>query len=147
MNITDYYPITYVPSKLTFKFFSEGANGVFQMLVMFQPTEIENRFNLALCAVVDGKLRDDINTNNDDFLKIFSTVAVAAYTFLEIHPGATLEIGASDDRRLRVYNGIIRRRLREIEERFEIRGVIQGEEEPYDPTQFYNSFVFEHKPD
>ncbi|MEK7255443.1 MAG: hypothetical protein AAB316_11905, partial [Bacteroidota bacterium] len=105
----------------------------------------ENRFNLALGVLIEGKIRFDVETNNHDFRKVFETVGAAIYHFFEAYPHATLEIGAFNEQRLRVYNGIFRRRFHEIQPMFVVRGVSNGRKEIYDPSQFYEKFEVQRR--
>ncbi len=139
MNITEYYTLEATPDYRRFSFQSIGQKGVFDLTVFFDRSGI-NRFNLALCVVENGMYRDDVTTDNGDFVKIISTTIKALEDFFEFYPHVIVEIGASDEQRLRVYNGIIRRRFFEIEPRYIVHGLKDGQFEPYHPNESYELF-------
>jgi len=138
--ITGYYTLKPNAAKEAFYFRSEGPQGIFYKLVLFESIPGEGCFNLALCVLQNNKWVDDIVTNNDDFVKTISTVARAVLEFFEVHPDAVLQIGADERRRLNVYNGIFRRRLNQIQVTFEVQGIIEGRKEPYQPQKNYEGF-------
>ncbi len=101
----------------------------------------EGLYNLALCLERNGQLFDDIATNNKDFSKTMFTVAKALELFFINHPGATVQIRASDDKRLRVYNGIFKRKYDEISQLYSVYGIsIEDEKEIYSSERYYIGF-------
>ena len=115
------------------------------MLVMLESKEELNRYNLALCVLQEGKLRDDVVTNNGDFSKILMTVAVCLEVFFGKLPNAVVEIAASDEKRLRVYNGIFQRKHLEILLNFVVKGVLDERKELYHPDNFYHKFEIQRR--
>jgi hypothetical protein len=73
-------------------------------------------------------------------VKVISSVAKATYEFFDYHPDATLEIHAVDDKRLRFYNTIFKRRYQEIRDTFVIKGLFGDLYEDYKPERFYDGF-------
>ncbi|MEK7253815.1 MAG: hypothetical protein AAB316_03665 [Bacteroidota bacterium] len=139
--ITDFYPLQPNADKREYYFESEGPNGVFQKVVLFEELPLQpGYFNLALCVVSHGIFLDDVVTDNADFSKTMQTVAKATYDFLEELPEAIIRVEANENRRLRIYNGIVKRRWKEIESLFEVKGKRQQKFEAYNPDHFYDGF-------
>ena len=142
--IREHYTLDSTPDLLIHKFQSIGNQGVIDKLIIFEEIGV-NRYNLAFGDVVDGKLRDEIVSNNFDLVKTVSTVVGAVYLFFKQYPAAILEFDAVDEKRLRLYNRIMIRRFLEIEKSYLVRGVIDGLEERYQPGNFYHKFVIQLK--
>ena len=70
---------------------------------------------------------------------------MAVYMFFENYPTAILEIEAVDEKRLRFYNRIFKRRYREIEEGFVLEGIDGDEKEKYHPDGYYQKFEIKRK--
>ena len=139
--ISEHYPISPDSSGKIFHFQSKGPGGIFDKVVLFEPRPKQSHFNLALCVWHEGKWVDDYETNNKDFLKTMSTVAKTLQLFFEKHPKATVEIRAIERRRLKIYNGIFKRRHHEIIENYDVFGCEKESREIYRPGKNY--FWFE----
>lgn len=137
--IKDHYPL--IPSKLENAFFfqSVGKKGIILKAIIFEDMQ-DNYYNLAFGDVVDMKLDDKIITNNNDLIKVISTVAKAIYLFAEKNPKAIIEIDPVDERRRWLYNKIFKRRHLEIVDIFEIIGIKGEQKEKYNPEYFYDEF-------
>jgi hypothetical protein len=98
------------------------------------------RVNLAFGDFVNGEERDDVVSNNMDYVKVLSTVVKSVYLFFEQYPNMTIEIEAIDKERLRLYNLIFQRRYQEIRDWFIVHGWIGNERELYHPEKFYWRF-------
>ncbi|MHA4740503.1 DUF6934 family protein [Dyadobacter sp. MSC1_007] len=84
------YPVKSVNEK-SFKFSSEGKNGVFELRVLFDFLGI-NQYNLVFGVwdPVLKRIEDSIELRNGDMDKILSTVAKVAINFLWDHPNANI---------------------------------------------------------
>ena len=144
MAIKDSYPITSSVNNLIYVFESKGIKGTIKKVVIFQKMET-NRYNLAFGDEVKGTVDDKIDSNNNDMIKVLSTIANIIYDFISHFPDAIIVIGAVERRKLILYNGIFRRRFKEIEESFEIQAFKEGKRETYSPDEFYYKFEINRK--
>ncbi len=142
--ISDHYFLKNAPDFLQYRFKSVGVQGVIDKFVIFEDLS-DGRFNLAFGDIVDGKTNDTVVSNNHDYVTTISTVAMAVYMFFENYPTAILEIEAVDEKRLRFYNRIFKRRYREIEEGFVLEGIDGDEKEKYHPDGYYQKFEIKRK--
>ncbi len=94
---------------------------------------------------MNGEQRDDTISNNQDYVKVLSTVAKAVYEFLDLHPDAIIEIEAVDEKRLRLYNLIFKRRYHEWRLLFLVEGYIGLEKELFNPDKDYWRFELQWK--
>jgi hypothetical protein len=117
--------------------------------MVFKLVEFEEigsqRYNLAFGDFVDGVFLDSVVTNNFDILKTISTVAEAIYRFFDNYPDAILEIEAIDEKRLRLYNRILNRKLDEIVENLNLFGYVDGQREVFQPNRSYQKFEIQRK--
>lgn len=144
--VREHYTIDSTPDYLVHRFQSHGNQGVIDKLVVFEELE-GNRYNLAFGDVIDGKLRDEVISNNFDLVKTVSTIAITINLFFQKYPSAILEFDAVDEKRLKLYNRVMARRFLEIEKTFHIKGIRSGVEENYQLGHFYYKFVIETKAD
>lgn len=142
--ITEHYPIRFTRDRKVFLFESVGVHGTIRKAVIFEEKG-NDYYNLAFGDIVNQDLKDEIISNNQDVLKVMSTVAKAIYIFFEFQPNAILEIEAVDQKRLNFYNTIFKRRFSEIEKSFILRGYHRNSKEEYKPDKFYDKFEIELK--
>ncbi len=119
-------------------FYSEGKNGRIPKVVLFQRKE--NRFNIVLADVSDGRINDKVATGNNDAKKVIATVIKCIYKFYESHPNAVLEIKPVDEKRKKFFNAILKRRHIEFEQSFQVFGIFEGRIEHYTPEKDFDSF-------
>lgn len=145
--IGEHYPTISDYNNRVFKFKSIGPKGEIEKIIIFEPLLPlhKNEYNLALCIMKDGLMVDDMVTNNNDFYKTIYTVVKSIYIFFETYPEASLKIGAEEERRDRIYNGIFKRKHHEIIEKFDIFGYINGRIELYNLEKFYDHFELKRK--
>lgn len=98
--------------EFTYRFFSTGVKGNFEMRVRFTNTW-QNTFNLGFGAIdpVSGVLDDLIELRNGDSQKILATVANVVLAFLELHPLVRIYATGSNKSRTRLYQMGINRVL------------------------------------
>ena len=144
MSLKKTYETNYYEAYNAFLFKSEGPNGIFEKGIIFQE-EGNNRFNLTLIEKRDGQLRDDVTSNNQDVVKIFSTVVQAILKFTKTNKDAVIELRASDAKRLRVYNALILRYHLNFKNQLTILGVKNEQIEPVQSEKTYDWFVIKRK--
>ncbi|MCU0347734.1 MAG: hypothetical protein MUC59_12410 [Saprospiraceae bacterium] len=135
-----YHTSLHPDNEFVYFFVSRGQKGEILKAVLFQQYKVKNKFNLAFGDVQNGKLSDEAVSNNNDFVKVLSTVAKCAYDFLERNPGIILHIQPVDDRRKLLYNAIFRRHFEALTEQFEIWGRKNRRREPFQTQKDYDSF-------
>lgn len=114
-----------------------------------QFTHIHDRtYNLGLADVENGKLNFRELTFSDDSWKVFSTVAAIAVQFTEFYPDARILIRAADEKRLKLYNLIFQRRIKQIETIFDVFGFLDYKadiSEPFRAGAKYEAFIVKRK--
>ncbi|MEM6321797.1 MAG: hypothetical protein AAF960_29320 [Bacteroidota bacterium] len=144
MSLKKTYETKYYEAYNAFLFKSKGPNGTFEKGIIFQD-EGNNVFNLTLIEKRNGELRDDVTSNNQDFVKIFSTVVKVILIFTEQNKDAAIEIRATDAKRLRVYNALIQRYYDNFQNKLTILGIKNEKEEPLQLDKSYDWFVIKWK--
>jgi len=144
MSLKKTYDTKYYEAYNAFLFKSEGPNGIFDKGIIFQE-EGDNVFNLTLIEKRNGELRDDVTSNNQDFVKIFSTVVKAILIFTEQNKNAIVEMRATDAKRLRVYNALIQRYYHHFQNELTILGVKNDKKTAFQLSESYDWFVIKWK--
>jgi hypothetical protein len=90
-----------------FRFVSEGRHGSLIKIVSLDEIRLDI-FNLSLGTILpNGEIDFDSITNNGDRNKILVTIANIVDIFLEKHPGKSVYIAGSDERRTLLYRRAI----------------------------------------
>jgi hypothetical protein len=119
------YDLTIDDDCHVFTFVSEGPRGGIQKMVVFKPLlEIDNYYNLSFgdWNEVTQKLDDTAVSNNQDTVKILTTVAQAVEWFLTENPGAVIFAAGNTPARTRLYQMNILKHWGELKKRFVVRG-------------------------
>lgn len=99
------YQISTNEDQTVFKFVSDGPNGKITKIVLYQPMNEPDLYNLAL-GDLDSKTREidfDIRTNNGDRDMILATITETVYAFLYSRPTYSIHFKGSDSVRTRLY--------------------------------------------
>jgi len=136
--IEETYKIVSTNNKKLFFFQSIGTIGVISKAVVFQ--EFKGKINLAFGDLKDGNIDDKSISGNQDISKVLSTVAKCVYEFLKAYPDSIIIIKPVDEKRRQFYNLIIKRRIDEIKQNFQIWGIFEGQIEDYNPGKQYDAF-------
>ncbi|WP_346316013.1 hypothetical protein [Chitinophaga sp. YIM B06452] len=136
MNILPYE--VEVRSPTIFRFASKGPKGTIIKEVVITPVSRLGYYNFGFGDVrSDGSIDDVSETNNDDLLKVFSTIISIMEYFLDRNPDCVLSFKGSTLQRTAVYNMILKRYRSRFSEKYRISGMIMinGEfaEIEYDP--------------
>jgi hypothetical protein len=142
--INEHYRYLASSNKTQYFFESEGLQGKIMKVILFTYIE-DNLWNLGFGDWHKGKVDDSVVTNNQDLVKVISTVAKVAYHFFEDFPERSIEIKAVDERRKKLYNYVFQKHFKEIEPLFQITGFRNNIEELYSPNSFYDSFILKPK--
>jgi len=150
MNEERYHELRYNADYSIFVFASIGRHGDLLKIVSFDEIDkLNNTYNLALGTLLPGGNVDyDSVTNNGDRNKILSTVARIISMFIEQHPGRSVYITGSDERRTMLYQRAINYGYDELIGIFNIYGRLSLEQEEYEPldkSKKYSGFLIERK--
>ena len=137
--INEHYDYYSIYEKTDYLFFSEGKNGKIPKMISFVQIE-ESKWNLAFGDLNKGRIDDSIVTDNQDISKVIGTVAKTVYDFFDENPDCTIQIIPVDERRKRLYNYIFQKRIKEIEPRYQIWGLIKGKKSIFSSLKYYDSF-------
>jgi len=70
-----------------------------------------------------GEIDDSIELQHKDYSKVFSTILSEAYAYLVNHPGHSLGIDGSDNRRAYLYHRLIKGNFEYLEQYFKLHGM------------------------
>lgn len=91
-----------------YRFVSSGRKRV-EKIVEFTPLHVENVYNLGFGDLLpNGEIDDKANTNNDDIVKVLSTVIHIVVDFTEDRPAAKIAFTGSTSERTALYQRILR---------------------------------------
>lgn len=141
------YQISTNEDQTIFKFVSDGPKGKVTKIVIYQPMNEPDLYNLALgdLDLKTGEIDFDITTDNGDRDKILATISETVYSFLFNRPHCSIHFKGSDPVRTRLYQIAISSYLHELSVDFEILGKLK-----YDLLRFtkgvnYEAFVIQLK--
>jgi hypothetical protein len=122
------YQLEITESVMIFEFISEGPKGAIKKRIHYQKTSIEDTYNLAFgdVDVETNDFDDKVVTNNNDAEKVLATVAKSVYAFIEEYPNARIYAKGSTSTRTRLYRIGISNNLEEINEQFDVYGLLDG---------------------
>ena len=124
-----------------FVFESTGKQKL-QKVVLFSNTSEPDLFQLSLAdKLADGSLNFLNVSNNGDFEKVMATVAQILLVFFDRYPTAMVAFTGSTLQRTRLYRIILARELKQISDRFEVKGLTDSSFETFVPNQDYVGFV------
>jgi len=136
------YPFSVLENGQRFEFQSVSHDRTIQKVVEFRELEISNIYNLALVDVKQDGTFDDMSvSNNQDMETIIATVIRTIQVFLAFQPTAKVLFMGSTPSRTRLYRGIINKYLAEAEKIYEIHGIIDWVNEPFQGHKTYDAFL------
>lgn len=124
----DTYELEISTSIMVFEFVSEGPHGLIRKQVRYQKTAEEGVYNLALGDVNSETNEVDykIITDNKDAEKVLATVAKTVFIFMRNFPETRIYAQGNSIARTRFYRMGISSNLDEINEQFDIYGLLEG---------------------
>ncbi|HMH20822.1 MAG TPA: hypothetical protein VK563_03555 [Puia sp.] len=140
------YLVTASDDYCTYLFFSEGLRGRIAKGVIYSRIE-GNLFNLGFGDWNEEfqELDDSNRSNNGDRDKVLATVAFTAFDFTNKYPDAWIVAEGSTPTRTRLYQMGMADNLLEINENFEIDGLLNGLWEPFQRGMNYEAFLIRRK--
>ncbi len=130
-----------------FEFTSTGPKGEIKKIIQFSETKADNIFNLAFGNIKeDGSIDDSTANNNKDRDKILATVADAVFDFTERYPERYIFFTGSSLERTRLYRIAITINYDELDEIFDIWGLVENEGfEQFEKQRNYSGFLIKRK--
>jgi hypothetical protein len=143
----DKYKLRFEASATSFRFVSEGPKGNIRKLIIFQPTELSNVFNLAFGDEVGvaGDLDDVVVSGNGDSEKVLATVVSALYVFFEKYPNASILAVGSTSARNRLYRMGITKFFELIIQDFYLFGLVGEEFYDFKLDKSYSGYLVQRK--
>lgn len=141
------YQFARTRTEFRYEFMSKSAEKEVKKIVLFTESTSSNVFNLALLDDLgNGNYSDITESNNNDLVTIMATVIKIIEDFLNSKPDSFVIFRGSDARRQRLYRIIISRELAKIQEKFEVRGIIDNEIlANFEPNKPFDYFVINLK--
>ena len=104
-------------------------------------------YNLALGDLgPDGELDDQPVTNNGDTQRVLLTVAAAVYTFTEQYPKLVVLVEGGTPARTRLYQMGIANNFDEIQQSFEVYGLVENQWQVFQKGVTYAAFLVRRNP-
>jgi hypothetical protein len=132
-----------------YAFYSDGPKGKIKKIVLYDRfVDVEGKtYSLAFGDRNGNSDRIDhlAVSNNQDREKILTTVAATALYFTEENPNAVLCFVGSTPARTRLYQMRIASQWDEIASLFDVKGLIEGNWEPFRKGQNYDAFLLKRK--
>ena len=119
-----------------YEFTSVGTKGSIQKMIDFQYTNLKD---------ITGEIDDKVVSNNGDMEKVLATIVAAVYSFTDRFPEAWIYAEGSTPARTRLYRINIVKYLFAINEDFDLRCLLNGEWEEFNPSVDYQGFVVKRK--
>jgi hypothetical protein len=136
------YPFTVLEDGQRFEFQSISSDKIIQKVVEFRELEMPDIYNLALVDIKQDGTFDDMSvSNNQDMETIIATVIRTIKVFLTFEPSAKILFMGSTASRTRLYRGIINKYFAEAEQFYEIHGITDWTNEPFQGHKTYEAFL------
>lgn len=119
------YQISTNEDQTVFKFVSDGPNGKITKIVLYQPMNEPDLYNLALV--------------------ILATITETVYAFLYSRPTYTIHFKGSDSVRTRLYQMAISNYFDKLSEDFEIQGKLKNELLRFKKGVNFDAFIIQLK--
>lgn len=113
-----------IKEELVFSFVSKGSKGDVEKIIHYSRTT-SKLFNLGFGDRIGNTMKYDdlIVTNNGDMVKVFTTVIHTFSIFFSLYPNDGIFIRGSDEKRIRVYNALIKRNLNSFLKDYHVFGM------------------------
>lgn len=132
---------------MVFEFTSTGPKGDIKKLIQYSETNLKDFFNLGFGDKDEqtGDIDDQVITNNGDSQKVLATVAATVYAFTDKHPEAWIYATGSNQTRTRLYRMGITNNLLEIQQDFDVYGLIKNQWKDFQKGITYDAFLVKRK--
>ncbi len=137
------YPYKTANFSKFFTFKSQSEDRTVVKVVQFSQVQ-ENVYNLGLADFDAGKLEFRVSSNNHDLVKVIGTVSEIIRHFTNLFPEREVFI-TGEERRMKLYNLVIKRRWTEIEPIFWVFGLVEDEWTSFIPGEHYQALKIKRK--
>ena len=144
------YDVEIGKTSMIFEFVSEGPKGFIRKRIEYRVTKRKNIFILSFgdLDVETDDFDDEVISDNNDSMKVLSTVASTIYIFTEKYPEAIIYAEGSNTARTRLYRIGISKNLEELKKEFDVFGFIENVGWlSYEKNKNYSSFFITRKID
>jgi hypothetical protein len=140
------YPVKADNEKHQYVFFSEGPMGSIRKVVLYEKLD-EDFYNLGFGDWNEAlqETDDSSRSNNGDREMVLTTVAFTALDFTDQFPNARIVAEGSTPARTRLYQMGIADNLLEINQNFDVFGLLEGDWEPFQRGRNYDAFLIKRK--
>lgn len=115
-----------------YEFVSIGPKGQIKKRIEFTPLKKRNYYNIGFGDVLqNGQVSDTVYSNNQDIVKVLSTVIEVIKDFLKQHPSAKVFLTGSTADRTNFYVRILKRYYEDFSKYFIITALVQDENKNY----------------
>ena len=136
------YPFKVVKNGYRFEFESISPKRTIQKVIEYKELEVENLFNLALLDIDENGIHSDVVvSDNGDMESVLATVIQTIQVFLALHPKAKVLFMGSTKTRNRLYRAVISKYYQQTERIYEIHGIHNWENEPFEKNKDYEAFL------
>jgi hypothetical protein len=136
------YPFKVIDNGNRFEFESVSSVKTIQKVIQYKELEVDNLFNLALLDIDENGIHSDIVvSDNGDMESVLSTVIQTIQVFLALHPEAKVLFIGSTKTRNRLYRAVISKYYQQTERIYEIHGINNWENEPFEKNKDYEAFL------
>jgi hypothetical protein len=141
------YPFHNTNDKLLFEFESVSDEKTIKKVVEYRLINPEiSLYNLALVDILtNGEASDTIVSNNNDMIKVLSTVFQSLLSFFLLKPNSRVLIQSNSAARIRLYRIAISKNIVQLEHKFSVLGFIGSEVEIFETGKNYDGFVISQK--
>ncbi len=140
------YPFRVLENGKRFEFASVSPNKTIQKVVEFRELETPGIYNLALVDICESGKYDDMTvSNNQDMETIIATVIQTIQVFIALNPNTKVLFMGSTPSRTRLYRGIINKYIGQAKQVYEIHGIIDWVNEPFNGNKNYDAFLIFQK--
>ena len=146
MNYEAYKDLTIGDDFNFVEFISVGKNGNIPKRITFEPTLIDNVYNLNFGDIDQYLEVDDyVISNNGDRNKLLATIFDVVYRYTKKYPGRWIFFKGSTKSRTRLYRMAIGLNLEELSRVFDIYAINQFSLTPFRKNMEVNSFLIKRK--
>lgn len=141
------YELKAEKSLMVYEFTSDGLKGQIPKLIKFSETTLHGFYNLAFGDknLETGEIDDTMISNNGDSEQVLATVVAAVYSFTNKEANAWVYATGSTKSRTRLSRMGITKYFDEVNQDFEIYGLLEGEWVEFEKDIEYTAFVVRRK--
>lgn len=139
----DRYKLIADEEEISFEFTSVGRKGEIKKIIQYERALSEEYYNLGFgdWDEVNGKIDDEVVSNNGDSMRILATVVSTLDIFFLWHPNASVFATGSTEVRTRLYRIAISNNLFLIKPEYKVYGRKNNQFFPFEKDCNYDAFL------